>query len=198
MISRDGQPTALGQGHRPFRADLQDPAHPAPGRRRTLPARGQGPVQSRRGSSRPGAHDLSRPQGRDDPRLLRGHGRPALGAGIGAQFASSCGTPSTRTAPSPRCEPADTRCSTPMSSDCRRSCAPTSASTGTTASTCPTPAEFTDRCATRTPTTTSSASRRVADDRSGPDDACRRKSLLSRETGHGLHLYLRPDPTNYR
>lgn len=50
----------------------------------------------------------------------------------------------------------------------------------------------------RTPTTTSSASRRVADDRSGPDDACRRKSLLSRETGHGLHLYLRPDPTNYR
>ncbi|UGT72360.1 transposase [Nocardia gipuzkoensis] len=43
MLSRDGNPPISGCMARPLRTDLQDAAHPAPGRWRTLPAGGQGP-----------------------------------------------------------------------------------------------------------------------------------------------------------
>lgn len=57
---------------RALRADLQDLARAAPGRRRTLPPRDQSPGRPHRGPPRPRAANLPRPQGRNDAHLLNG------------------------------------------------------------------------------------------------------------------------------
>ncbi|GAB2804601.1 Tn3-like element Tn3 family transposase [Streptomyces chlorus] len=86
MLSRDGRPTQLGDAIA-LRADREDPAHPAPGRRARIPAPDQGAGQSPGRPSRARPEDLSR-QGRAAlPALPGRHGGPDRRPGPGPECA---------------------------------------------------------------------------------------------------------------
>jgi TnpA family transposase len=78
-------PYPAGRCDRALRADLQDPAHPAPGRRARLPQADQEPGQPPGRASRPRPEDLPREAGAALPALPGRHGGPDRRARPGSQ-----------------------------------------------------------------------------------------------------------------